>query len=93
VEYSRRQDYIDKYRFKYGFHPVHGIMATYPLKRLNHADRVYVAHAKHPELVEHLGFIPTPTVDDAIQRARAIHGSNASVALVQYPMAVNRQFW
>jgi len=89
--YSRRQDYIHKYRFENGFHPVHGIMATFPLKRLAHAARVYVAHAKHPELVEHLGFMPTPTVDDAIARARAIHGRNARVALVQYPMAMNKQ--
>jgi hypothetical protein len=89
--YSRRTDYIDKYRFEYGFHPVHGIMATFPLKRLNHAARVYVAHARHPELVEHLGFIPCPSVDDAVQRARSIHGSRAKVALVQYPMAVNKQ--
>jgi hypothetical protein len=66
-------------------------MATYPLKRLEHAARIYVAHAERPELVEHLGFIPTQTVDDAITRARAIHGSDATVALVKYPMAINRQ--
>jgi hypothetical protein len=89
--YSRRQPYIDKYRFEFGFHPVHGIMATYPLKRLDHAARVYVAHAENPKLVEHLGFIPTETVDDAIEQARAIHGQDATVALVRYPMAVNRQ--
>jgi hypothetical protein len=90
-EYSRRADYIEKYRFGNGFHPVHGIMATFPLKRLQHAGRVYVAHAEEPELVEHLGFIPTPTVDDAIDRARGSRGRTARVALVQYPMALNRQ--
>jgi hypothetical protein len=89
--YSRRQPYIDKYRFEFGFHPTHGIMATYPLKRLNHAARVYVAHAERPDLVEHLGFVPTATVDDAIAQARAIHGRDAKVALVKYPMAINRQ--
>jgi hypothetical protein len=51
---------------------------------------VYVAHAEVPALVEHLGFIPTPTVNDAIARARAIHGPHAKVALVQYPPAFNR---
>ena len=66
-------------------------MATYPLKRLRHAARVYVAHAEQPHLVEHLGFIPTPTVDEAIARAREIHGPHATVALVEYPMAINRR--
>jgi hypothetical protein len=90
-DFVRRPDYIRKYRFEFGFHPVHGIMATYPLKRLKHAGAIYVAHAEQPHLVEHLGFIPTPTVDDAIARARSVHGGNASVGLVKYPMAINRQ--
>jgi hypothetical protein len=90
-EFAGRGDYIDRYRTAFGFHPVHGIMATYPLKRLRHAARVYVAHAEHPELVEHLGFVPTTTVDEAVERAREIHGPGATVALVQYPMAINRQ--
>ncbi len=90
AEFAGREEYIDCYRHRFGFHPVHGIMATYPLKRLRHASRVYVAHAEHPHLAEHLGFEPTTTVDDAIGRARSIHGSGATVALVKYPMAVNR---
>jgi hypothetical protein len=90
TEFAGREEYIDCYRHRFGFHPVHGIMATYPLKRLRHAGRVYVAHAQHPHLAEHLGFEPTANVDDAIGRARSIHGSGATVALVKYPMAVNR---
>lgn len=91
AEYACKQPYIDKYRHEYGFHPIHGIMATYPLKRLKHAARIYVAHAEEPALVDHLGFIPTPTVNDAIARARAIHGQHATVAMVQYPPSMNRQ--
>ncbi len=90
-EFAGRRNYIDCYRHRFGFHPVHGIMATYPLKRLRHAARVYVAHARHPALVEQLGFEAAATVDDAIDRARSIHGSDATVALVRYPMAINRQ--
>jgi hypothetical protein len=90
-EFAHRPDYIEAYRHRFAFHPMHGIMATFPLKRLRHAARVYVAHAEVPELVEHLGFIPTATVDDAIAQARSIHGQDASVGLVQYPMAINRQ--
>ncbi len=91
AEFAVHPRYIEMYRHSFGFHPVHGIMATFPLKRLRHAARVFVAHAEHPELVEHLGFTPTPSVDDAIERARAIHGQHATVALVRYPMAANRQ--
>ncbi len=90
-EFAHRSEYIDAYRHRFGFHPVHGIMATYPLKRLRHAGQVFVAHGEAPELVEHLGFVPTGTVDEAIERARAIHGPHATVGIVQYPMAVNRQ--
>jgi hypothetical protein len=89
-EFASREDYIDCYRHRFGFHPVHGIMATYPLKRLRHANRVYVAHAEHPNLVGHLGFEAAATVDDAIDHARSIHGRAATVALVRYPMAINR---
>jgi len=90
AEYVRKQPYVDKYRYEFGFHPMHGIMATYPLKRLEHAARIYVAHAEVPALIEHLGFIPTATVNEAIAQARAIHGEHAKVALVQYPPAFNR---
>jgi hypothetical protein len=88
--FAARQDYIHKYRHEHAFHPVHGIMATFPLKRLRHASRVYVAHAEAPHLVQHLGFVAAPTVDEAIARARAERGADASVAVVRYPMALNR---
>jgi hypothetical protein len=90
-EFAGRPEHIERYRHRHGFHPVHGIMATYPLKRLRHAGRVYVAHAEHRSLVEHLGFEPAATVNEAIDRARSVHGRAATVALVKYPMAVNRQ--
>jgi len=88
--YAKREDYLEKYRRGFGFHPTHGIMATYPLKRLKHAARIFVAHADAP-LVEHLGFIPTSSMNDGIAQARAIHGAQAKVAVVKYPTAFNRQ--
>ena len=88
-EYASRADYIDRYRFDFGFHPVHAIMALFPLKRLRHAGRVYVAGAENPKLVEHAGFTPTASVEDALAAAR--DGNGASVAFVPYPAAFNRQ--
>ena len=84
-EYAQRDDYIDKYRTQNSFHPVHGIMALYPLKRLRHASRVIVAGAEDPEIPRHLGFESTSTVDGAIEEA------GGSIALVEYPPAINRQ--
>ncbi|MCC6750563.1 MAG: DUF2088 domain-containing protein [Deltaproteobacteria bacterium] len=91
ARYAQHAGYIAKYRHSFGFHPVHGIMATFPLKRLRHASRVFVAHAERPELVRHLGFVPTATLADALAQAREHHGPDARVALVRYPMAFNRQ--
>ena len=84
-EFARRDDYIDRYRNANSFHPVHGIMALYPLKRLRHAGRVIVAGADDPAIPAHLGFDSAPTVDDALAEA-----GQGSVALVGYPPAFNR---
>jgi hypothetical protein len=90
-DFAHRPDYIYKYRYCYGFHPMHGLMTTYPLKRLRHANKVFVAGAESPALIEHLGFEPTVTIEDAIQKALAIHGRDASIAFVQYPAVTFRQ--
>ena len=91
AEYASRADYIERYRFGFGFHPVHAIMALFPLKRLKHAGRIFVAGAENPALIEHAGFLPTATVEDALGAALEIHGPDAGIAVVPYPPAVNRQ--
>jgi hypothetical protein len=88
--FATHAGYIEKYRHEQAFHPVHAIMATFPLKRLRHAGKVHVAHAEAPHLVRHLGFEPAPTVDEALAAALSDHGPNATAALVRYPMALNR---
>ncbi|MFH1952293.1 MAG: lactate racemase domain-containing protein [Pseudomonadota bacterium] len=90
-DFSHRPEYIYKYRHCYGFHPMHGIMTTYPLKRLRHASKVFVAGAERPSLIKHLGFEPTGTVEEAIEKARDIHGKDASITFVKYPMLTFRQ--
>jgi lactate racemase len=90
-DFSHRPEYIYKYRHCYGFHPMHGIMTTYPLKRLRRVSRVFVAGAERPSLIKHLGFAPTGTVEEAIEKARDIHGKDASITFVKYPMLTFRQ--
>jgi lactate racemase-like protein len=90
-ELAQREDYIAKYRTAFGFHPTHPVMAIYPLKRLRHSGRVVVAGAESSDVVRHVGFEPTATVEDALGLARDLHGANPSVALVPYPPAMSRQ--
>ena len=52
-------------------------------KRLRHAGRVFVAGADDPKVPEHVGYISTPTVEDAIEQAEKIHGRDCSIVCVE----------
>ena len=82
-EFASRADYIERYRNGYAFHPVHGILATHPLKRLRHAARVFVAGAEDPAVPRHVGFIPTASVEEAIAAAERIHGRDCSIVCIK----------
>jgi len=91
-DFAHRPEYIYKYRFCQGFHPMHGLMTTYPLKRLRHASRVMVAGAECASAIEQvLGFETEKTVEAAIARAKEYHGANASVVFAKYPILACRQ--
>ena len=89
-DFAHRPEYIYKYRFCHGFHPMHGLMVTYPLKRLRHAGHLIVAGAKKPALVRHLGFEAAETVEAAVEKARERHGRDASIVFVKYPLLACR---
>lgn len=89
-ELARRDDYIAAYRHGNSFHPVHAVMALYPLKRLRHAGRVIVAGAEDPAVPHHCGFDAAPSIEQGIAMAQEEHGRDASIAFVDNPMAVNR---
>jgi hypothetical protein len=90
-DFATRPEYIDAYRNSNAFHGVHGIMAIFPLKRLKHAGRVFVAGAEDPSLVRHVGFEPFDSVEDAVAEAKQIHGPDATFAAVRYPPATSRR--
>jgi len=90
-DFAHRPEYIYKYRFCYGFHPIHGILATYPLKRLQHAGQVFVTGAEKPSLVAHLGLEPKESVESAIAQAEEIHGQDASIVFIRNPLIGSRQ--
>lgn len=82
-EFARHAEHIDAYRHRFAFHPIHGILATHPLKRLRHVGRVIVAGARDPHVPRHLGFEVAASVEDAIARAQTIHGRGATIGVVE----------
>ena len=84
-DYARRPEYVDAYRSRFGFHPVHAIFAVYPLKRLGHVGRVIVAAPRDPAVPRHLGFEVAASVDEAVALAETSHGAGASIAYVKQP--------
>jgi len=85
-DYARRPEYVEAYRTRFGFHPVHGILAVYPLKRLDHVGRVIVAGPHDPEVPRHVGFDAAPSVEEAVARAEARHGRDCAIAYVRQPV-------
>ncbi len=84
-DYARRPDYVEAYRSRFGFHPVHAIFAVYPLKRLGHVGRVIVAAPRDPAVPRHLGFEVAGSVEEAVALAERAHGEGASIAYVKQP--------
>jgi hypothetical protein len=83
AEYARHAEYIEAYRHRFAFHPIHGILATHPLKRLRKVGRVIVAGARDAHVPPHLGFEVASTVEEAIARAVRHHGPGASIGVVE----------
>jgi hypothetical protein len=81
-EFVSHRRYIDQYRHGVAFHPIHGLLATHPLRRLKHASRVIVAGAVDPAVPRHLGFEAAPSVEAAIALAEAQHGAGCSIVCV-----------
>ncbi len=91
-DFAHRPEYLYRYRHCYGFHPMHGLMTTYPLKRLRHAANVIVAGAENPaDINRALGFDTAETVEEAVAKAKEYQGKDASIVFVKYPILACRQ--
>ena len=88
-DYVRRPDYIEAYRQRFAFHPIHGLLATHPLRRLRHVGRVIVAAPQDPHVPLHLGFEVAPSIEEAVARAQRLHGKDGTVAYVEQPPLVS----
>ncbi|MBI2058770.1 MAG: DUF2088 domain-containing protein [Nitrospirae bacterium] len=76
-DFANRPDYLFKYRYCYSFHPVHGLMASYPLRRMKHIGQVIVAGAKDP-------FVPAPSVEAAVDMAESTHGRSCNLTFIDH---------
>jgi hypothetical protein len=85
-EYARRPDYVEAYRRRFAFHPVHAIMAIYPLRRLRHVGRVIVAAPEDPAVPRHLGFQVAASVEEAVAMAERVHGPDCAIAHIEQPV-------
>lgn len=85
--YAARPDYIRQYREGHAFHPVHGILGVYPLRRLAHCGRVIVAGVENPATAHHLGFEASGSIEEALDMAREEHGPEMSAAYARHPAA------
>lgn len=84
-DYARRPEYIEAYRHGFGFHPIHGILAVHPLRRLSHVGRVIVAGPLDAAVPRHLGFETAASVEEAVARAEQIHGRDCRIAHIVQP--------
>ena len=84
-QFARHPEHIEAYRHRFAFHPIHGILATHPLKRLRHVGRVIVAAPQDAHVPRHLGFEVADSVEAAVARARQIHGPGVTIAYVAHP--------
>jgi hypothetical protein len=91
-EFANHPEYIHNYRFRFSHHPILPVFASFPLKRLKHAGRVFVAGAENKEMIKRLGFETFDSVESAIMAAQEVHGSGASIGFTRYPVTTNRPF-
>lgn len=84
--YASDEGFIEKYRNEFAFHPIHAILATYPLARLSHIGQVICVGLENPEIAARLGFRTAPDVETALAMVREIHGPDHSIACVEQPV-------
>lgn len=85
-DFAARPEYVYAYRHQYSFHGAHPLFLwgqTAFARR--HLSKIIFAGGKDPEPVERMGFTWAPSVEDAVEIARAELGRAPSVSLVDVP--------
>ena len=80
MEIARRYEYRFQYSNNYTYHPFHAMsMISGGSASLLWTSAVLIAGAKAPGYARGMGFIPTTTFEDAMERAKKIVGQNPRI--------------
>lgn len=75
---ARKQDYIDAYRFNYGYHPYHGFsMISCGHIAEMHTAAIYIVGAQEPGFARGMGMKPVAAFADALRDARKYTGNGS----------------
>ncbi|VBB07738.1 Hypothetical protein LUCI_3003 [Lucifera butyrica] len=77
---SNRQEYIDKYRFNYGYHPYHtfSMISCGHIAEMN-CSAIYIVGAQVPGYARGMGMKTRATFEEALQDATRYVGSNPNI--------------
>jgi hypothetical protein len=77
---SRRQEYIDKYRFNYGYHPFHAFsMISCAHIAEKHCAAIYIVGAQEPGYARAMGMKTRATFEEALSDARKYVGADPNI--------------
>jgi hypothetical protein len=77
---SRKQEYIDKYRFDYGYHPFHAFsMISCAHIAEKHCAAIYIVGAQEPGYARAMGMKTRATFEEALRDARKYVGDRPNI--------------
>jgi hypothetical protein len=78
--FCNKQEYINKYRFSYGYHPYHAFsMIACGHVGLMHTRAIYIVGAYEPGYARAMGMKTTATFEEALQDAEKYVNSNPRI--------------
>src|SRR5690554_741334 len=78
--FCNKTDYINKYRYNFGFHPYHAFsMISCGQVAYNHCSAVYVVGAYEPGYARGIGMKPVPTFEAALKDAEKHVGKKPKI--------------
>lgn len=77
---SNKQEYIDQYRFNYGYHPYHAfsMIACGHIAEMN-CSAIYIVGAQEPGYARSMGMKTRATFEEALRDARKYVGASPSI--------------
>jgi hypothetical protein len=78
--FSTRNEYIDKYRFDYGYHPFHtfSMISCGHIAEMN-CSAIYIVGAQEPGYARGMGMKTRATFEEALKDAQKIVGQNPNI--------------